>query len=69
MNEVEDYNDEPVHYCKNCLSLRIKSVFTGLNLDYCDECGGTIIEQTHIDKWRELYKERYGFDYLSNYGK
>lgn len=69
MNEVEDYNDEPVYYCKNCLSLRIKSVFTGLNLDYCDECGGTIIEQAHIDKWRELYKERYGFDYLSNYGK
>ena len=23
---INDYNDEPVHYCKNCLSLRVKIV-------------------------------------------
>lgn len=60
-----DYNDEPVFYCKSCLSLRVKTVTSGLNLDYCDECGSTDIEQAHIEEWKKLYKERYGFDYLT----
>lgn len=64
---MEEYNDIPVHYCKDCLSLKIKTVVGGLNLDYCDECGGTNIEQVHIDKWRTIYKDRYGFDYLTEY--
>nr|DAM56258.1 MAG TPA: zinc ribbon domain protein [Caudoviricetes sp.]DAQ75976.1 MAG TPA: zinc ribbon domain protein [Bacteriophage sp.] len=29
-------------------------------LDYCDECGSTSVLVTNIDKWRELYKEKYG---------
>ena len=33
----EEYNNIPVHYCKECLSLKIKTVTEGLNLDYCDE--------------------------------
>lgn len=59
-----NYNDEPVFYCKSCLSLRIKTVMVESNLDYCDECGSTAIEKTSIDEWRHLYKERYGIDYL-----
>jgi hypothetical protein len=47
------------------LSLRVKTVASGLNLDYCDECGSTDIEQSHIEEWKKLYKERYGFDYLT----
>lgn len=65
MHNLEDYNDEPVFYCKSCLSLRIKTVITGLDLDYCDECGCTDIEKTHIEEWRRLYRDRYGFDYLT----
>lgn len=38
----------------------------GLNLDYCDECGSTDIGQLHIEEWRNLYRDRYGFDYLTN---
>ena len=65
MGNSKDFNDEPVFYCKGCLSLRIKSVAPGLGLDYCDECGCTDIEQVHIEEWRTLYKARYGFDYLT----
>ena len=63
--DSSNYNDEPVFYCKSCLSLAVKTVVSGLDLDYCDECGSTDIEQTHIEEWRKLYRERYGFDYLT----
>ena len=61
----EQYNNEPVFYCRHCLSLRIKTVVEGSDLDYCDKCGSTDIGQTNIEEWRRLYKKRYGFDYLT----
>lgn len=66
MAESKEYNDEPVFYCKNCLSLGIKTVVSMLDLDYCKDCGSTDIEQTHIENWQKLYRERYGFDFLTN---
>lgn len=66
MDSSTNYNDEPVFYCKNCLSLKVKTVASGLNLDYCDDCGSTDIVETHIDTWQNMYRERYGFDYLTN---
>lgn len=66
MEEGVNYNDEPVFYCKDCLSLKVKTVYEGLDLDFCDDCGSTDIEQAHIEEWIELYKQRYGFDYLQN---
>lgn len=65
MDKKEEYNDEPVFYCKECLSLKIKTVMHGLDLDYCDDCGATNIEKIHIEDWEKLYKERYGFNYLN----
>lgn len=65
MGKLEEYNNIPVHYCKVCLSLKIKTVVEGLNLDYCEECGGTDIEESHIEEWQNLYRKRYGFDYLT----
>ena len=65
MAESRDYNTVPVYYCKSCLSLGVKSVASGLDLDYCKDCGSTDIEQTHIEDWQKLYRERYGFDYLT----
>lgn len=65
MDKSKEYNDIPVYYCKGCLSLKIKTVAEGLDLDYCDECGCTDIEKSHIEDWKNLYKERYGFDYLT----
>ena len=59
------YNEEPVFYCKHCLSLRIMSVGkTGE--DYCDECGNTSVDTTDIHTWETMYKERYGFNFLNN---
>lgn len=62
----EEYNNEPVFYCKDCLSLRVKTVTEGLDLDFCDDCGSTNIATAHIEEWRALYRDRYGFDYLTN---
>jgi Zn finger protein HypA/HybF involved in hydrogenase expression len=64
-NSKQEYNEEPVFYCKNCLSLKIKTVQVDSNLDYCDECGSTDIAQTNIEEWRDIYKNRYGIDFLN----
>ncbi len=58
---IKDYNDEPVHYCKTCLSLKIKVVG---GYDFCDDCGDTDVTTTHIENWERLYKERYGHKFL-----
>lgn len=57
------YNEEPVFYCKHCLSLKIRDA--GLpELLYCDECGSTEVLSTNIKQWENLYKEKHGFRYL-----
>lgn len=60
-----EYNEEPVFYCKNCLSLKVKIVPVDSDLDYCDDCGSTNIEHTNIHDWENLYKERYGTFFLN----
>lgn len=61
----EVYNEIPVSYCKRCLSLRVMNLVNSDEFDFCDECGSTDIEQTHIENWRNLYKARYGFEYIN----
>lgn len=51
-----EYNEEPVFYCKNCLSLSIRHVHNINDSEYCDKCGSTNIETTSIKEWEELYK-------------
>lgn len=63
--EDKDYNNEPVFYCKSCLSLGVMTIASGFDLDYCKDCGSTDIEHCHIGEWQELYKERYGHDYIT----
>jgi len=60
--KIDDYNNEPVYYCKECLSLRIME-FTN-NISFCDRCGSTDIDTCHIDEWKKLYREKYGRDYI-----
>ena len=67
MGDKKEFNDEPVFYCKNCLSLKIKTVPGMIELDYCDDCGSTDISKTDIETWRQLYKNRFGFDYLDKF--
>lgn len=63
MTKKEEYNNLPVFYCKNCLSLNIKLVE---NSEFCDSCGSTEIETTDIEEWEKLYKKRYNKYYLDN---
>lgn len=54
----EDYNAEPVSYCKHCLSLKVRIL--NENTDYCDDCGSTLMDVTDIASWEKMYKEKYG---------
>lgn len=63
-DQVSDYNNIPVLYCKHCLSIRVRDIPMMENSDFCDKCGSTDIEETSIENWEELYKRRYGHKYL-----
>lgn len=65
----EDYNNEIVHYCKDCLSLNIRYIKDVVDSDYCDSCGSTDICQGHIESWKKLYKEMYGEDFINSNNK
>lgn len=59
-----DYNLDPVFYCRNCLSLKIRTVPGLKGAEFCDECNSANVGQCSIDEWKVLYKARYGFDFL-----
>lgn len=63
-DQISDYNNIPVLYCKHCLSIRVRDIPMMENSDFCDKCGSTDIEETSIENWEELYKSRYGHKYL-----
>lgn len=67
MEEKVNYNDEPVFYCKSCLSLKIMSIPSMDDSEYCDECSSTDIGQCNIEEWEQMYKQRYGHSYLETY--
>lgn len=71
-NAIKDYhnlvyNAEPVYYCAKCLSLRIRDISGIPDTDYCDSCGCTNIQQTQIEEWEVMFKNKYGFEYLKSY--
>lgn len=49
--------EEPVIYCKDCLSLNIVS---DNGMDVCCNCGSTDTLWTDFDRWNILYIRRYG---------
>ena len=55
----EDYNKEPVFYCKKCLSLAIIAYNEAGISEYCNNCGSTTIGITQIENWQKLYNEKY----------
>ena len=63
----EEYNTEPVFYCRRCLSLKVRDVKHLDNSEYCDECGSTDVEQTSIENWDAMYVKKYGHHYLDKY--
>lgn len=58
MTEKTNYDDEPVFYCANCLSLKI--VADDVIGDYCMDCGCADIRQTQIEDWEKKYLVKYG---------
>lgn len=58
----EDYNNEPVFYCSECLSLKIREID---GTDFCDDCGSTDIKEADIHEWEEMYAKKYGENYLN----
>ena len=62
----EEYNNIPVHYCKECLSLKVMRVAGMEEACYCDDCGCTYIEQASIEEWEQLYRKKHGFTYLNS---
>lgn len=65
--KAKEYNDEPVFYCKRCLSLRIMSVEHMEDSDFCDECNCNDIGSCSISEWETLYKQRYRHSFLEHY--
>lgn len=65
MYTKDNYNEEPVHYCTNCLSLNTK-ILSNSSLVACGECGNTSIEETDINTWTELFNKEYGRYFLSS---
>lgn len=66
MTRRNEYDDEPVLYCKRCLSLKIKSTDGDENNDYCADCGSTIIHKAPLEAWDMLYQRMYHKPFLSN---
>lgn len=62
MEKSSEYNNEPVCFCKKCLSLKV------LRIDdedcYCEDCGSTDIGQTSIEDWDIRYQKMYGHKFL-----
>lgn len=59
----DEYNSEPVVFCKKCLSLKILSIND--EIDYCDDCGSTDIDTANIEDWEEMYKKKYGKTFIN----
>lgn len=63
--DMEDFNTEPVYYCKHCLSLKIASLKLGNeDVDYCDKCKDTDIGVTDINTWDEMYFSKYHHHFM-----
>lgn len=64
--QPNDYNAEPVFYCKHCLSLKIRNVPKIEDSDYCEDCGATDIATASIEEWERLYVNKHGVKFLDN---
>ena len=63
----EEYNKEPVYYCKKCLSLKIGYVAVLEGSEYCEDCNSTDIGTTTIEEWDKMFFNKYGYHYLEEF--
>lgn len=57
--KINDYDSEPIAFCANCLSLKIKHE-DSIDMDYCSDCGCSDIKETSVEEWEALYQKKYG---------
>lgn len=60
----KEYDDDPVYYCKRCLSLAIKQMPFMENKDYCESCGAVDIGETSFEEWEVMYQNKYGHSFV-----
>lgn len=60
----EVYEDDPVYYCKRCLSLNIRQVPMATDQSYCEDCGTVDIACSSFEEWDEMYVEKYGHHFV-----
>ena len=63
----EEYNKEPVYYCKKCLSLKIGYVAVLDGSEYCEDCNSTNIGKAPIEEWDKMFFNKYGYHYLEEF--
>ena len=63
----EEYNKEPIYYCKKCLSLKIGYVAVLEGSEYCEDCNSTNIEKAPIEEWDKMFFKKYGYHYLEEF--
>lgn len=57
-----EYNDEPVVYCADCLSLNILTID---GIDYCEKCGSTSTKEANIFDWENMYRDKYKKNHIN----
>lgn len=61
---IRKEDNDPVFYCRRCLSLGIESEY---GQDYCKDCGSTDVGVLPtIYDWEELYIQKYGEPYVNH---
>ena len=63
----EEYNKEPVYYCKKCLSLKIGYVAVLEGSEYCEDCNSTNIGKAPIEEWDKMFFNKNGYHYLEEF--
>ena len=63
----QEYNQEPVYYCRKCLHLKIGYVAVLEGSEYCEDCNSTNIEKATIEEWDKMFFNRYGYHYLEEF--
>ena len=54
-----DYNEEPVHYCHDCLYLGNPKVVEEFGIEYCPYCGSTDFYDSSIFEWERKFELKY----------
>ena len=61
-DDIEQYEDEPVYYCKNCHSLYVimepELAFGTWDGSYCGKCSSANIGLCSMEEWLEEEKKR-----------